>query len=184
MKPGAWHEEGLAEAGVERSAARRFGAAVLASAVALIVTELLHPWLGHTIYLFVYPAVMLSAWYGGFLPGALTATTGALVASYLFLEPLGSFRVNDLGALATEGMLVGTAWLVSALSRAAEKARTVAVLRAVQAEELAGSLEDQAIELEMQIERNQGLLTELETTNDRLEAALVEAEASSRSKSA
>src|SRR5688500_3023358 len=158
MKPGAWHEEGLAEAGVERSAARRYGAALLASATALIVTELFHPWLGHTIYLFVYPAVMLSAWYGGFLPGARTAVVGAFAAAYLVLGPLGSFRVDDLGGLATTGMLVGTAWLVSALSRRAEQARTVAVWRAVQAEELARSLEEQAVELEVQIDGNRELL--------------------------
>src|SRR5688500_4941377 len=180
MKPGAWHEEGLAEAGVERSAARRFGAAVLASAVALIVTELLHPWLGHTIYLFVYPAVMLSAWYGGFLPGALTAVAGASMTAFLFLTPVGTLRVDDLGGLATTGMLVGTAWLVSMLARRAEKARTVAVWRAVQAEELARSLEEQAVELEVQIDENRELVGKLEQTNAQLRQAVVEAQASSR----
>jgi signal transduction histidine kinase len=184
MKSSAGTSDEIVAKRGERTATRRYAAAVLASVVALAVTALLRPWLGHTMYLFVYPAVMLAAWYGGFLAGALTAIVCGFGASYLFMEPVGSFRADDPAAAATVGVLVWNSWLVDRLSRAAEKARTVALFRAVQAEELARSLEEQAVELEMQVQENRELVAEQERANERLRRAAVEAQAASRAKSA
>ena len=175
--------EGREARGGGRTLAKRYGVALLASAVALAITALLRPWLGQTIYLFVYPAVMLSAWYGGFLPGMLTALAGGGAAAFFLLEPVGSIRVSDPAALATLAVLIWTSWLVDRLSRAAEEARRVAVQRAVQAEEMARALEEQAVELEMQIEANQQLVVEQEHANQRLSRAAVQAQAASRAKS-
>ncbi|MBW3629524.1 MAG: DUF4118 domain-containing protein [Gemmatimonadetes bacterium] len=175
--------KGAAPAG-ERSLTRRYGAAVLASIAALVITALLRPWLGQTIYLFFFPAVMVSAWYGGILPGCLTAVTGAIAADLLFLDPVGSLEVSNPISLATAGVLLVTAWLVNALARAVEQARAEAERRAVQAEEMARSLEEQATELEAQVETNQALVARLGRANERLQKAAVQAQAASRAKSA
>lgn len=162
---------------------RALGFAVAASAVALLLTELLRPWLGQTIYLFFYPAVMVGAWYGGFGAGAVTALMGAVSASYLFMEPLGRLKANP-SQLATALMLVGTAWLLDALYERLRVARQEAEERARHAESVTRSLEEQAIELEAQVEENQALLSELEESHARLQTVAVKARAASDAKSA
>ena len=184
MKQGAAMRAETSERARDWSVVRRYGVAMLASAVALLVTAVLRPWLGQTIYLFVYPAVMMSAWYGGVGPGVLTALSGAVMAAVLFLKPLGSVRIDDPSALATAGMLVGTAWLVGTLSDGIERARREVESRAQDAEALASSLEEQATELEAQVEENQELVERLEGVNESLARAAEQALGASRAKSA
>jgi signal transduction histidine kinase len=160
-----------------RGAGRRYAAAVLAGLGALLLTALLRPWLGQTIYLFFFPAVMVSAWYGGLLAGSLVALVGASMAAVIFLEPVGSLKVTNLASLATAGVLVGIAWLVNKLSRAVDLARAEVETRAMH-------LEEQAIELEMQAEENQQLVDQLERANEHLQEAAVQAQSASRAKSA
>jgi len=44
-----------------------------------------------TPFLFVFAAVMVSAWYGGFGPGLLATVLAILATDYFFLYPIGSF---------------------------------------------------------------------------------------------
>jgi PAS domain S-box-containing protein len=46
-------------------------------------------------FLFFFPAVVLSAWYGGRGPGIFTAAAGTLSAWYWFVPPQGSFQVAE-----------------------------------------------------------------------------------------
>jgi signal transduction histidine kinase len=66
----------------------RYGAALAATTVALIVRRALHPLLGDSLpYVTLFPAVAFSAWLCGVGPSLLAVFAGLLGARYLFLEP-------------------------------------------------------------------------------------------------
>src|SRR5688500_2827971 len=74
--------------GVLRSNHRRYGLALLATLLAL----LLRLGLGEAVqgtgtFLYFIPAVMLSAWYGGFGPGLLATLAGAVAGAYWLIDP-------------------------------------------------------------------------------------------------
>ena len=117
---------------VKRLLVSRYGIAVLASLLALLLRFLLKPFLGGEapLLVFIMP-VMLSAWYGGLRPGLLATVLSALVGSYFFLPPLfnvGVFRVADLIRLCiflTEGVLISS--LSETLRRSKQRTEAIAV---------------------------------------------------------
>ena len=71
-------------------------------------------------FLFFAPAVMVSAWYGGFGPGMLATILGAVLGDYFFVGPIG-FDVDSLSlARVVVFLFVGTqiSWLSDALLNA------------------------------------------------------------------
>jgi two-component sensor histidine kinase len=67
--------------------------------VATIVRHALQPLVGQQFpYFSYYIAVVVSAWYGGWLSGALAFIFGYLTASYLFVSPPGSMIPSGTGA--------------------------------------------------------------------------------------
>jgi two-component system sensor histidine kinase/response regulator len=74
-----------------------YGVAVLGTAVCLLARWPLWPMLGNRHpYLTCFPAVFISAYYGGLGPGLLAALLGALGAQYLLIEPLYSFAIEKV----------------------------------------------------------------------------------------
>jgi PAS domain S-box-containing protein len=73
---------------------KRYGVAMLAVLLALLLTQLL--WLLHklTIYPLFLAAVMVSSWYGGFQPGLVATILSALACAYFFIAPLGSLVIS------------------------------------------------------------------------------------------
>ncbi len=76
--------------------ARRYGVAILASLVALLVREMLSPLLGegnpyHTVWL----AVVFSAWYCGVGPSVVGTLVSVAGIWYLFLPPFHSFALQN-----------------------------------------------------------------------------------------
>ena len=70
----------------------RYGVAVLAVEVALVIKLLLDPLITQeTPFLLVFGAIMVSAWYGGLGPGLLATVVAGLVTDYFFLPPERSF---------------------------------------------------------------------------------------------
>ncbi len=63
-----------------------------------------------------YPAVMLSAWLGGFGPGLLTTTLSALVINYYWLPPIRSLGITDSGDWVGFFLFLAVGLLVSSLS--------------------------------------------------------------------
>lgn len=74
----------------------RYGAAVLATAAAFGLRMMLTPLIGPTELAFsiFLPAVLFSAWFGGFRPGALSILLSALLSSYYLAEPRGSLLIR------------------------------------------------------------------------------------------
>src|SRR5919201_5877758 len=73
---------------------RRYALAVVATALAFLVTRQIASWLQPNVLSLFFGAVLVSAWYGGLGPGLLAALLSLLTAGYFFAEPVGSFRVQ------------------------------------------------------------------------------------------
>lgn len=71
-----------------RSAALRYGAAVLAVMVAFAIRYLMYgDILNRTVFAFFVPAALVAAWFGGLGPGILATVLGLLLGGFLFLLP-------------------------------------------------------------------------------------------------
>jgi signal transduction histidine kinase len=69
-----------------------YGVALLSVVAALGLKLLIDPLIVQdTPFLFVFAAVMVSAWYGGLGPGLVATALATLTTDYFFLYPIGSF---------------------------------------------------------------------------------------------
>jgi signal transduction histidine kinase len=83
----------------------RYGAALAATAIALIVGRALHPMLGDSLpYVTLFPAVAFSVWWCGVGPSLLAVFAGLVGARYWFLEPGNALSIP--GAAQAVGMAV------------------------------------------------------------------------------
>jgi PAS domain S-box-containing protein len=69
-----------------------------------------------------YPAVMVSAWLGGFGPGMTTTLLCAVAADYFWMPPPHSFAVSDTGDIVALVLFVGIGGVISALNEAWRRA--------------------------------------------------------------
>jgi two-component system sensor kinase FixL len=125
---------------IARDRVLQYSLAILLVAASLLLRFLLAPWFGSNVpYLQFFPAVLISAWVGGFGPGAVATTLSALAAMYLFLPPDG-IAVGDPADWLSLALFTVTALSISWLNhrvRAAEAAhRTAAALATARAERL------------------------------------------------
>jgi PAS domain S-box-containing protein len=74
-------------------------------------------------FCFFYPAVVASAWLGGFYPGLLASVASVVVTKYLFVAPLRSFAVASEGELVSLVLFFVVAVLLSILSEAVIRGR-------------------------------------------------------------
>jgi PAS domain S-box-containing protein len=100
----------------DKSTVARYGLAVLAAVVALLLRDMLSPLLGVTNpYHTAWAAVVFAAWYCGLGPSIVTTLLTLLGIWYWFLSPSGSFRLEDprsqLSAVA--GFLILSAFIIA-----------------------------------------------------------------------
>ncbi len=105
-----------------KSPARSFfldlSVAMLSVSLAFLIKWLSGPYIniGETPFLFSFFAIMLSAWYGGLIPGLYATFFSSLVTLYYFLPPYNSFEVssiNQIYEIATfflEGAVISYFW--------------------------------------------------------------------------
>ena len=144
----------------------RYGIALLTTAAAIGVTLAASEYFARTIFLLVFCAVGISAWYGGLGPGLVATFLGMLAIQYYFVPPAGSMKAFESSDLVSVGLFVLVASTLSALSESLREARARAENREREAVTLAQQLQEQAVELEQQIEETQMLNEELEEQND------------------
>lgn len=79
-----------------RSQIQRYGVAVLAVGVALLLMLLLDPWIAmkKTPFILFFGAVMVSAWYGGMGPGLLATLLSAVLSTFFFLHPISPLTLD------------------------------------------------------------------------------------------
>jgi signal transduction histidine kinase/ActR/RegA family two-component response regulator len=91
-----------------RSSLARYGLALFIVAVALLLRWSLWPVLGAEVpFLFLWPAVMIAAWYGGLGPGLLVTALSLLAEDALLLRPDWHLTVGreELAGMALFGLL-------------------------------------------------------------------------------
>jgi PAS domain S-box-containing protein len=97
-------------------AVARYAVAVSAAAVGLALRLAFDPvWSDRLPLIMAFPAIMVSAWFGGFWPGIVTTALSAVGVSYLWMSPVGRLSTDGgdlLGLLA----LLGIGALISGLN--------------------------------------------------------------------
>ncbi|MGF2037836.1 MAG: PAS domain S-box protein [Nostoc sp. CmiVER01] len=99
-----------------RSLLAPYAVTLLAVGSALQLTLLLQPLLKPTIFLLFFPAVAVSAWYGGMKAGLLGTALSTLVVTFFFLEPVFSLFVKNLESIVRLGLFMLVTILISLLT--------------------------------------------------------------------
>ena len=102
----------------------RYAVAVMAALAAAALRGALSPLWGHDLpFLTFVPAIVLSAWAGGFGPGMVTTILSAALADYFWLPPFNAFGVS--GVADAIGLVFFTAigLLIGALSETLHRSR-------------------------------------------------------------
>src|SRR5207249_1232165 len=95
----------------------RYGLAVILAGLAFLTSLGLAPhWSQHHLLLPFYPAVILSAWFGGFGAGLLTTLLSGVAITSLYLSPAHSLTIRDPGDLVGVLLFVSVGLLVSAMN--------------------------------------------------------------------
>jgi PAS domain S-box-containing protein len=94
-----------------------YGVTVLATGLSLLVRWALLPWLGHDKPLITFfPAIILSAYWGGWGPGLVATFLGAAAGSYFLTEPLFTLEIHNRGEPLALGLFVLTGAVLSSLT--------------------------------------------------------------------
>ena len=98
---------------------QRYTIAILAAVIGLLARLALEPlWQGRLPYITLFPAIMVSAWLGGFGAGLVTTLLSALGAGYYWLSPLRSLRMVEPGELVGLAVFLVVGTVISALNEA------------------------------------------------------------------
>src|SRR5687768_4219491 len=163
-----------------RSRLASYAAAAALTLLALGLTLLLEQWLSRTLFLLFWPAVIASAWFGGFGPAIMSAVLAIGTVDYFLIPPRGILRQAETTDIATLlGFLTVAAlasWAVSQFEKAQAEAAEAASANAA----LARQLDEQGVELAQQLEEAQAMQEELEESTDELRERTNEAVAAER----
>jgi two-component system, cell cycle sensor histidine kinase and response regulator CckA len=130
--------------------------AVLVTAAAILIRAALTPVIGEALpFITLFPALFVTAYFGGFWPTLLATVAGALIALYWFIDPVYSFSLADpvarlgVALFSVSGLAVG--WLGEArllAHRSARAAVGVAERETARAEQEAVRAEEEAARAE------------------------------------
>ena len=155
--------------------------------VAALLTMMFESQLQRTIYLLFWPAVIISAWFGGIGPSFFASLMSVTMVDYLFVTPRFSLTLQDPNDLFTFVVFIFTGLVVSTLTGRLRLERTRAAIAASSNATLASDLEtqsellaEQTSELEQQLDESQAMSEELEQSSAELAARTAESEAAER----
>jgi signal transduction histidine kinase len=151
----------------DNSTAKRYALAVLTAVVALLLRQVLAPWLGpHNPYHTVWAGVVFSAWYCGLGPSLVTTLISALGVWYWFLPPFGSFAVREVKAEVSgmAGFLTLSAFII-AMGEANRRSKAQSERAIAERHGIEDELRRAQTELESRVEKR---TTELNAANESL----------------
>jgi signal transduction histidine kinase len=116
-----------------RSAPLRYGFAVLAVLVALLIRWPLQPVLGEDVlFLFFFPAIAVAAWFGGMGAGLLATALSTLASAVFFLSPGLAAATSSVSGTVQLFLFSGIGAFLSLLSEALHQSRRRAEATAVE----------------------------------------------------
>ena len=157
----------------------RYLVPVVAVGIAFVLTALLEPFLARIIFVLFWPAVILTAATAGLGPAILASLLAVLVVEFWFLPPRHTLGVQPADTVTLSIFLIMAA-IVSALADRRRVAEGRAAAAARENAQLAKQIEEQAMELETQLEESQAMAEELEQTTVELEERREEADAATQ----
>ena len=152
---------------------------VVAVAIAFGLTVLFESFVGRVVFVLFWPAIIITAATAGLGPAMLASLLAVILVDYWFLLPRHTLSAQPSDAVTLLIFFV-TASIVSALADRRRRAEDRAVARARENADLAKQIEEQAIELESQLEESQAMAEELEQTTVELEERREEADAATQ----
>lgn len=97
----------------------RMGLALAIVGISVALRLALNPVWGTGLpYITLFPAVMVSAWIGGFWPGAVATILSAVAAAYFWIPPVGAVWMTDARELLGVLVFVGLGMFISLLNEA------------------------------------------------------------------
>lgn len=114
----------------------RYGLAIAMTLVGVGLDLMLHPLIGDRIFLLLFPAVVLSAWYGGAGPGMVAAVSSVLAADFFLLPSAEAVEVGFGSAALEIAVFLGVALLISSTTEALHRARAAVATSAGRASRL------------------------------------------------
>ncbi len=87
--------------------------AVLLPLLAAVLQWLLWPWLDPFVWCLFFPAVFISARFGGLRAGLISTFISLVVAWYIFIPPQLSWRLNNASSLSSLGLFLVMGYLIS-----------------------------------------------------------------------
>ena len=116
----------------------RYGAAVVAGVLALLIQSLLIPVFGGNPdarpFIVFFAAVIVAAWFGGLGPGLLATGLSALLSWYFFLAPQYSFDIGSFGQGLRPAVFVVEGVTISLLAQALHSTRQEAQVKALESQ--------------------------------------------------
>ena len=120
------------QASTAKTTWNHYAVGLLAAGVGLGARALLTPVVGHAVpFITMFPAVVLSGWYGGFRAGLFTTLVGGSAAAWFFLR----FEVAGIGGHAEKITSLGVFFMMGVLISWLTHARNVAITRLREAHE-------------------------------------------------
>jgi PAS domain S-box-containing protein len=170
-------DAGAAERGGARagSAIRPYAEAVLAVAIATLLSWRFSEYLLATRLLLFWVSSLYVAWRGGLGPTLLASALGLLLANWTATPPLGVFSWPTSVELLSAVVYLGVTAVLGVTFDRLHRSRADALDTADRLREATDELQEQAAELEHQLEESQMLTEELETANEQLGELAAEA---------
>jgi signal transduction histidine kinase/CheY-like chemotaxis protein len=107
-----------------RPSLMRYSIATIAVLVASVLREALNPLIGFEFPLLTFfPAVMVSAWFGGFWPGIVSTILSTAVTVYLWIAPEEASRGVRTGDIVALTIFIGVGVMISALNESLHRGR-------------------------------------------------------------
>src|SRR6202047_8668 len=131
---------------ISETTGMRYGVALLATAVALLVRLGLNPFLGDYVpYITLLPAVAFCAWYCGVGPSILSAVLALIGAQYWFIPPAHSLRIVGMAQVIGIVLFLSVSSVLLAMGEV--RRRQEQVLWAAQ-RELGEAVKERTVELD------------------------------------
>jgi PAS domain S-box-containing protein len=141
---------------------------VLAVALASAISWAIRDYLGSTRLLLFWVASLLVAWRCGFRLTLVSGLLGAVMANVVLTRPFGTVTTPSLSEVLSGSVYVTVSAVLGATFDQLRRSRAHAIEAARQLGVASGQLQEQAVELEQQLEESQLMAGELEHANEQL----------------